>query len=113
MRQLLVAVDPHSPERTRAAVEQAVRIWREEFVGVRLVRVQPRLSGHVAMFFGTRELQAMQLEQGTEELKFAQALLDTAGVPYTSTVQVGRSAETNDQAARDFGCDRILFAEVY
>ena len=44
MRQLLVAVDPHSPARTRSAVEQAVRIWREEFVGIRLVRVQPRLN---------------------------------------------------------------------
>lgn len=111
MRQLLVPVDPHDPERTRAAIAQAVRIWREEFVGVRLVRVQPRLSGHVAMFFGTRELQALQLEQGNEELKFAQALLDVAGVPYTSTVLVGRSAEAIAQAAREFGCDRILFGE--
>ena len=109
MRQLLIAVDPHSPERTRSAVEQAVRIWRDEFVGIRLVRVQPRLSGHVAMFFGTRELEKMQLEEGTEELHFAEGLLDVAGVPYTSTVLVGRSAETIAQAAREFGCDRILF----
>lgn len=111
MRQLLVAVDPHSPARTRSAVEQAIRIWREEFVAVRLVRVQPRLSGHVAMFFGTRELQKLQLQEGSEELKFAQDLLDLAGVPYTSTVLVGRTAETIAQAARDFGCDRILFGE--
>jgi nucleotide-binding universal stress UspA family protein len=109
MRQLLVAVDPHGPERTRSAVESAVRIYRQEFVGIRLVRVQPRLSGHVAMFFGTRELQKMQLEEGAEELRFAQSLLDAAGVPYTSTVLVGRSAESIAQAARDFGCDRILF----
>jgi hypothetical protein len=94
MRQLLVAVDPHSPARTRSAVEEAVRIWRDEFVGIQLVRVQPRLSGHVAMFFGTRELQKMQLDEGAEELKYAQSLLDAAGVPYTSTVLIGRSAET-------------------
>ena len=112
MRQLLVAVDPHSPARTRSAVEQAVRIWRAEFVAIRLVRVQPRLSGHVAMFFGARELQAMQLDEGAEELKYAQSLLDVAGVPYTSTVLIGRSAETIAQAARDFGCDRILFGEA-
>lgn len=109
MRQVLIAVDPHSPARTRSAVEEAVRIHREEFVGIRLVRVQPRLSGHVAMFFGTRELQKMQLEQGAEELQYAQSLLDVAGVPYTSTVLIGRSAETIAQAAREFGCDRILF----
>src|SRR3954462_7920240 len=111
MRQLLIAVDPHNPGRTRSAVEQAVRIWREEFVGIRLVRVQPRLSGHVAMFFGTRELQKMQLEEGGEELKFAESLCEAAGVPYTSTVLVGRSAETIAQAAREFGCDRIVFGE--
>ena len=111
MRQLLVAVDPHSPARTRSAVEEAVHIWRDEFVGILLVRVQPRLSGHVAMFFGTRELQKMQLDEGAEELKYAQSLLDAAGVPYTSTVLIGRSAETIAQAAREFGCDRILFGD--
>lgn len=111
MRQLLVAVDPHSPARTRSAVETAVRIWREEPVAIRLVRVQPRLTGHVAMFFGTRELQRLQQEEGAEDLQGAQGLLDAAGVPYTSTVLVGRSAETIAQAARDFGCDRIVFGE--
>ena len=111
MRQLLVAVDPGSPARTRSAVEQAVRIWRSEFVAIRLVRVQPRLSGHVAMFFGGRELQGLQLAEGAEELRFAESLLDAARVPYTSTVLVGRSAETIAQAARDFGCDRILLGE--
>lgn len=111
MRQLLIAVDPHSPARTHSAVTQAVRIWREEFVGIRLVRVQPRLNGHVAMFFGTRELQRMQLEEGAEQLRYAESLLDAAGVPYQSTVLIGRSAETIAQAAREFGCDRILFGE--
>jgi nucleotide-binding universal stress UspA family protein len=111
MRQLLVAVDGHSPARTRSAVEAAIRIWREEFVAIRLVRVQPRLSGHVAMFFGTRELHRLQVQEGAEELGYAQSLLEAAGVPYTSTVLVGRSAESIAQAARDFGCDRILFGE--
>lgn len=109
MRQVLVAVDPHDPARTRSAVEEAIRIWRSEFVGIRLLRVQPRLSGHVAMFFGNRELQKMQHDAGAQELEYAQSLLDAAGVPYTSTVLVGRSAETIAQAARDFGCDRVLF----
>lgn len=109
MRQILVTVDPHNPTRTRSAVEQAVRIYREEFVGIRLLRVQPKLSGHVAMFFGTRELQQLQHEAGEQEMDHARSLLDAAGVPYTSTVLVGRSAETIAQAAREFGCDRILF----
>ena len=111
MREILIAVDPHSPARTQAAVAQAVRIFREEGAGIRLVRVRPRVSGHVAMFFGTRELQSLQLQEGAEDLRYAQSLLDAAGVPYTSTVLVGRSAETIAKAARDFGCDRILLGE--
>lgn len=35
--------------------------------------------------------------------------LDAAAVPYTSTVLVGRSAERIARAARDLGCDRIVF----
>lgn len=109
MRQLLIPIDPASPERTRSAVSEAVRIHREEGAAIRLVRVQPRVTGHVAMFFGTRELQQLQQQSGAEDLQFAQGLLDAAGVPYTGTVLVGRSAETIASAAREFGCDRILF----
>lgn len=112
MRQLLVPVDPHCPAHTRSAVEEAVRIWREEFVAVRLVRVRPRLSGHVAMFFGPRELQRLQREEGAADLQYAQQLLQAAGVPCTSTVVVGRTAEAIAQAARDFGCDRIVFGSA-
>jgi len=109
MRQLLVAVDAQSLTRTRSAVQEAVRIYRDEFVGIRLVRVQPKLSGHVAMFFGTRELQQLQQAAGDEELAYARSLLDAEDIPYTATVLVGRTAETIAQAAREFGCDRILF----
>lgn len=109
MRQLLISIDPHNPARTRSAIEEAVRIYRAESVAIRLVRVQPRVSGHVAMFFGKRELQQLQQEAGNEELGYARSLLDAQGIPYTTTVLVGRSAETIAQAAREYGCDRIIF----
>lgn len=111
MRKLLVAVDPHDPARTRSAVDQAMRIWREEPVAIHLVRVEPRVSGHVAMFFGTGELRRMQVEEGEEALKAAGAPLEAAGVPYTATVMIGRSAETIARAARELGCDRILLGD--
>ena len=111
MRQVLVPIDPAHTERTRSAVAQAVRFHREDGAAIRLLRVQPKVTGHVAMFFGTRELQQLQQQSGEEDLQFARSLLDAAGVPYTSTVLVGRSAETIASAARDFGCDRILFGE--
>jgi nucleotide-binding universal stress UspA family protein len=109
MRQLLISIDPHNPERTRSAVEEAVRIYRTESVALRLVRVQPRLSGHVAMFFSPSELHQLQMDAGNEELAYARSLLDAQGIPYTATVLVGRSAETIARAAREYGCDRIIF----
>lgn len=111
MRQLLVPIDPANEASTRSAVEEVVRAYRQEPVGIRLVRVQPRVTSHVAMFFGSRELQDLQEQAGAEDLRFAQSLLDAAGVPYASTVLVGRSAETIAKAARDYGCDRIVFGD--
>jgi nucleotide-binding universal stress UspA family protein len=109
MKHLLVPVDPGQPARTRSAVDEVVRIAREEPVRVRLLRVQPKVTGHVAMFFDSRELHELLRNAGAEDLKFAQNLLDAAGVAYTSDVLVGRSAETIVEAAHDWGCDRIVF----
>jgi nucleotide-binding universal stress UspA family protein len=109
MTRILVPIDPNEPARTRSAIEQVVRMSRTERVTVRLLRVQPKVSGHVAMLFGTRELLDLQLDAGAEDLQYAQSLLNLAGVPYTSIVLVGRSAETIAMAARDYGCSRIVF----
>lgn len=111
MRQVLVVVDPSHDAAMRSAVAEATRLHLQEPIHVRLLRVQPRLNGHVAMFFGTRELQELQQGAGEEDLQRARALLVAAGVPFTSTVLVGRGAETIARAARGFGCNRILLGE--
>lgn len=94
MTRILVPIDPEEPARTRSAIEQVLRMRRSDRVTVRLLRVQPKVSGHVAMLFSARELLELQLEAGAEDLQYAQSLLDLAGVPYASTVLVGRTAET-------------------
>lgn len=109
MRNILVPIDPTQPARTRATVEQVVRLCREEPATVHLLRVQPSVSGHVAMFFHSGELRELQQGAGAEDLQLAQSLLDAAGVPYTSTVRVGRSAKTIVDTAQQHGCDRIVF----
>lgn len=109
MSRILLPIDPDQPARTRAAVEQVLRMRVSGPVTVRLLRVQPKLSGHVAMLFGTSELHELLQKTGAEDLQLAQTLLELAGVSYTSTVLVGRSAETIVTAARDFHCDRIVF----
>ncbi|MDM0114918.1 universal stress protein [Variovorax sp. J22R133] len=109
MTRILVPIDPDEPARTRSAIEQVLRMRLHEPVTVRLLRVQPKVSGHVAMLFGTRELQELQEKAGAEDLEYARSLLDLAGVQYATTVLVGRSAETIVMAARDYCCDRIVF----
>lgn len=109
MRHILVPIDPTRPARTRAAVDQVVSLYRQEPATVRLLRVRPTVSGHVAMFFDSSELRELQQSAGAEDLQLAQGLLDAAGVPYTSTVLVGRSAKTIVEAAQEHGCDHIVF----
>lgn len=108
MRKLLLPVDGHSPSRMKAGVAEVIRICGQESVSVYLLNVQPGVSSHVAMFFGSSELHRLQHETGLEELAPACALLDAAGVPYTARVMVGHGAETIARAAREFGCDRIV-----
>lgn len=112
MRQVLLPIDACNEARTRSAIAEVVRLYRQEALHVRLLRVQPRLNSHVAMFFGRRELHELQQQAGSEELELAQRMLEAAGVPYTSTVRVGRSAETIATAARDFGSDRIVIGDA-
>ena len=107
MRKLLVPIDA-DPARMRAAVAEAISLYNQEKVAIHLLSVQPGLSSHVAMFFGQGELHQIQHTAGSEDLAPAQALLATAGVPYTSSVATGRSAETIARVARELGCDRIL-----
>ncbi|HYP84821.1 universal stress protein [Variovorax sp.] len=111
MRQILVPIDPDEPARNRSALAQAIRICREEPASVRLLNVQPRLSGHVAMYFDPDELHQIQQQAGRDALEPARELLDAAGVRHASTIMSGRSAEVIAQAARRFGCDRVLFGE--
>jgi len=111
MRQLLVPIDPANESRTRSAIAEVVRLYRQEPVAIHLLRVQPRLTSHVAMFFGPGELHALQQQAGAEDLRFACSLLDAAGVRYEASVLVGRSAETIARAAREHRCDRIVFGD--
>lgn len=110
MRKLLLPIDG-TPTRLKAAVAEVIRICSLEPVAVHLLSVQPGVSSHVAMFFAKGELQQMQHEAGTEDLAPAQAMLDAAGITTTSSVIVGRRAETIARVARELGCDRIIMGQ--
>ncbi len=111
MKKMLVTIDGLNATRTHAAVAEAVRLWNVQPVEVHLLSVQPRVSSHVAMFFPAGELHRTQEAAGLEELKPAQVLLAQAGVPCTSSVRVGRRAETIARVARELGCDAIVVGQ--
>jgi nucleotide-binding universal stress UspA family protein len=111
MKSLMIAVTAGDDARTRAVVAEALRLLAIHPARVHVVNVQPRVTGHVAMFFGQQELRQIQEDAGREALLPAQALLDAAGVKYSSHVLVGRSAECIAELARDLHCERILFGE--
>lgn len=108
MKKVLVPIDAGAERAWRSAIAEAIQIHRQERAAIHLLNVQPRVTAHVAMFFAEGELQQIQQDAGAEDLRPARAVLDAAGVPCTSSVLVGRSAETIARAARELGCDRIL-----
>ncbi len=108
MRKILVVVDGLSAAHTRDAVNQAISLYQQEAAEVHLLSVQPRVSGDVAMFFGSGELHDLQYVAGAEDLAPAQAQFDLAGVPYQTSVVVGRGAQSIAQRARELQCDRIV-----
>jgi nucleotide-binding universal stress UspA family protein len=108
MKSILIAVTDDE-SRTRSAVAETMRLLAGKPARVHLVNVQPKVNGHVAMYFGREELQAIQEKAGREALRPAQALLDIAGVGYTSRIEIGRSAETIARLAQELHCMRVVF----
>jgi nucleotide-binding universal stress UspA family protein len=111
MKSLLLVVSSDDEARTRALVARALRLLVIHPARVHLANVQPRVTGHVAMFFGLHELERLQHDAGREALRPAQALLDAAGVRYNAHVLVGHSAECIAELAQIVRCQRILCAE--
>ena len=113
MKTALVVVDASDPTRTAASLAEAVRLYAQEPIALHLLNVQPGVSGHVAMFFGDRELHELQQAAGAEELAPALALLQGKAVPCSSSVRIGRRAETIARTARELGCDRIVLGREH
>lgn len=105
---VLIPMQPDAPDKTRAAIDHAVKLHDERGAALHLLSVQPRISGHVAMCFGPGELQGIVEQAAREELAEARVRLDAARVPYSCRVIVGRRAESIAEVARELGCDRIL-----
>jgi nucleotide-binding universal stress UspA family protein len=106
MKRVLVAVDAAAD--TAAVVAEVARMQSQEPISVHLLNVQPAVSGHVAMFFDDTELHELQQAAGEEVLAPVRAQLGNLRVPCSSSVRIGRCAETIARTAQERGCDRIV-----
>jgi YjbE family integral membrane protein len=109
MRRILVPIDG-SPN-SRHAARHVINEYRDNPVmEVHLLNVQPRFHKHVSQFFSRNELRSYHDERGREALRPVVAMLDSAGVPHTTHVQVGHKAQMIVDAARSIGCDHIVMS---
>ena len=108
MHRTLVPVDPAEPARTRSAIEQVIRMARDEQLTACMLRVQPDMSGHITRFLDRRQLYSPRHGVGVEEPDPARAMLEAAGVPSTCTVLVRGTAPRINAAVPGLGCERIV-----
>jgi nucleotide-binding universal stress UspA family protein len=106
---VLIAVDgsKQSLDAVQCLIEHAD--WYREMPGVELLTVHlpvPKLP-RMGMAVGKSQIQRYYKEEGEARLAAAKRRLDSAGIKYTATVQVGPVAETIVKRAKDTRCDLI------
>ena len=109
MTSILVPID--GLQDNARLVARVVELCRQGPTEVHLLSVQTAFNAHVAMFFAAAELRAFHDEDARRELAPVERLLDEAGVPFTSHVQVGRHADTISRVAQELRCRHILMQE--
>jgi nucleotide-binding universal stress UspA family protein len=77
---------------------------------IHLLNIQPPFSRHVAQFASRRNRAAYHREQGERALEPARRLLEQAGVPHTTHIELGEKAQVIAREARRLRCDRIVMA---
>ncbi len=68
----------------------------------------PIESGHVRLFIRPDDIEAYYREEGYADLASARAILDAAGIAYTSHIAVGHIADTIARYANEYGFDLLV-----
>jgi nucleotide-binding universal stress UspA family protein len=108
MSKVLVPVD--GSKNALHAVEMVIKAISEgRSLEVHLLNVQPQIaSGHARMYLRKDLLDEYYAEESTKALEGAKALLDKAGIPYTSSHQVGQVPDVIAKYVKSQGCDLIV-----
>jgi nucleotide-binding universal stress UspA family protein len=107
MLQVLVPVD--GTPNSRHAVRHVIREFaKNPAIEIHLLNVQAPFSRHVALFASRKNRDSFHRDAAEKALRPVRAMLDHAGVPYTTHVEVGRKAPIIAQTARRLRCDHIV-----
>ena len=109
MIRILVPVDA-SPNARRAVRHVVAEFHKRSATEIHLLNIQPPFSRHVAQFASRRNRAAYHREQGERALEPARRLLEQAGVPHTTHIELGEKAQVIAREARRLRCDRIVMA---
>lgn len=93
------------------AVEQLIvhGDWFRDVPEIHLLHVHaPIPLGRVQAHIGKETLHAYYLEEGQVEVLAAQKMLDAAGRPHTTHIQVGLPAELIAGMAAELACDLVI-----
>ena len=107
MRKVLLAVDgsEHSDQAARYVVEFVKEYGPLE---VHLANVEPEPIGWQTLGIEDQAIQAHLTALGRRSVKSAQAILDTAGLPYHTHLRNGDAASMLVSLAKKMGCDTIV-----
>ena len=75
---------------------------------IHLLNVQHAFSGNVSTFISQEQIRKAHQEEGIKDLAAARALLDRAGIKYSTHIGVGDPAEVIAQYAKEKNCAQIL-----
>jgi nucleotide-binding universal stress UspA family protein len=73
-----------------------------------LLNVQVGITGDVSQFVSRSDIKDYRREQSDEALRSARALLDQAGIPYETHVEIGHVADCITRSAEKLECDHIV-----
>ncbi len=107
MQKVLVPID--GSDASKRVVQYLISLARSGGpVEIILINVQPRIDGNVRMFVSREMIDNYYHEEGETALTAAKKILDDAKVAYTSSVQIGKIAETVVAEAKKNHCTGIV-----
>ena len=109
MRPVLIVCDGTSA--TAAAVRVlAAEARRDNPPNLHLVNVQPAFGLYIGHLVGGRAIRDWQRENGCQALSSVRAVLDAAGLPYTTHLRAGEEAASVAKLAEELGAGEIIVA---